>query len=106
MAHALMRHLLRGYFDADGYFAVRPTGRTTFGIGACHRTLVAQMQAWCIVQTGVSQTALIPSRSIWHFRQYARREVRQLVSLLYADAAVALPRKLAIAQRLMCADER
>lgn len=101
IAHALTRHLIRGFFDADGYFAVRPTGRVTFGVASYQRELVAQIQAWCIAQTGVSRTALVPSRTLWHYRQYAQHEVEKIATLLYDGATVSLERKHAIAQRIM-----
>jgi hypothetical protein len=74
---ALTRHLIRGYFDADGYFSVRPSGRVTIGVVSYNREIVEEIQEWCVAQTGVSQTALVQSRNIWHYRQYATNEVTE-----------------------------
>src|SRR5262249_9128242 len=88
-------------FRADGYFSVRPSGRVTFGVSAYNREIVEEIQEWCVVQTGVSRTSLVSSRSNWHYRQYANHEVETLAALLYDTANVYLERKHAIAQLIM-----
>ncbi len=97
----LMRHLLRGYVDADGYFSVRPSGRATFGVVSFSREIVAEIQEWCIAEIGVRRTALVPSWNIWHYRQYATHEVGAIAAHLYEGASVSLERKQATAQRVM-----
>ena len=97
----LVRHLLRGYVDADGYFALRPTGRVTFGVGSYSREIVEEIQEWCIAEIGVRRTALVPSRTVWHYRQYATHEIGAIAAHLYEGASVSLARKHATAQRVM-----
>src|SRR5262249_24833545 len=97
----LTRHLIRGYFDADGYLSVRPSGRVTFGVASYNREIVEEIQEWCIAETGVSRTALVPSRNIWHYRQYATHEVETIAAFLYDAASVYLVRKHAIGQLIM-----
>jgi Mor family transcriptional regulator len=97
----LMRHLLRGYVDADGYFSLRIQGGARFGVVALNREIVAEIQEWFIAEVGVSCTALIHSGTAWHYRQYGTRQVQKIAAYLYRDATVYLDRKYRLAQDIL-----
>jgi Mor family transcriptional regulator len=99
--HALMRHFLRGYVDADGYFSVRAKYGATFGVVALNREIVAEIQEWCIAEVGVSRTALIYGGTAWHYRQYGAGQVGKIATYLYHDATIYLDRKYRLAHQIM-----
>src|SRR5713226_5748131 len=97
----LMRHFLRGYIDADGYFSMREKTGARFGVVAFNREIVEEIQDWFIKALGVSRTSLVHSGSVWHYRQYGNIQVRKIASYLYSDARVYLNRKYHLAQRIL-----
>lgn len=99
--HAFMRHFLRGYIDADGYFSIVAKTGARFGVVSFNREIVEEIQDWFIKELGVSRTSLLPSGSVWHYRQYGNIQVRKIVSYLYSDASVYLDRKYHLAQRIL-----
>jgi hypothetical protein len=100
-----MRHLLRGYVDADGYVSLHAKGGARFGVVAFSREIVQEIQDWFIQELGVRRTSLIHSGVAWHYRQYGTGQVRKIVSYLYGEASVYLNRKYRLAQRIMGADD-
>ena len=52
--HALMRHFLRGYIDADGSFSIRAKEGVIFGVGAFNKEIVEEIQSWFVEEIGVS----------------------------------------------------
>lgn len=98
--HTFMRHLLRGYIDADGSFSLRKTGTPVFGVGAFNREIVAEIQDWFVEEIGVSRTSIIHSGSHWYYRQYGSGQVRKIASYLYSDSSVYLDRKYHLAQSI------
>jgi Mor family transcriptional regulator len=99
--HALMRHLIRGFIDADGYLSLRVEAGARFGVVALNREIVAEIQDWFIQELGVRRTALIHSARVWHYRQYGTLQVSKIAAYLYRDASVYLDRKYQLAQRMM-----
>jgi Mor family transcriptional regulator len=99
--HSLMRHFLRGYIDADGYFSLRTQGGARLGVVALNREIVAEIQDWFIAEVGVSRTSLVQSGSAWHYRQYGTLQVQKIAAYLYRDATVYLERKHQLAQRIL-----
>jgi Mor family transcriptional regulator len=103
--HTLTRHFLRGYIDGDGYFSIGAKTGARFGVGACNKEIVEEIQAWFIQELGVSRTSLIHSGN-WHYRQYGNGQVRKIVLYLYSDASVYLDRKYHLARRILSNDTR
>jgi Mor family transcriptional regulator len=97
----LMRHFLRGYVDADGYFSLRILGGARFGVVALNREIVADIQERLIAEVGVSRTTLIYSGTAWHYRQYGTRQVSKIAAYLYHSATVYLDRKYLLALQIM-----
>ena len=102
IAHPFLRHLLRGYVDADGYISIRPTYGATVGVVSFNKEIVEEIQNRLIQELGVSRTSLIHSGVAWHYRQYGTLQVRKIVSYLYGGATVYLDRKYQLAQKLVC----
>ncbi len=97
----LLRHLLRGYVDADGSFSIRIKGGARFSVGAYNREIVAEIQERFVGEIGVSRTSIVHSGSHWYYRQYGNIQVRMIASYLYGDACVYLDRKYQLAQRIL-----
>src|SRR5260370_4667688 len=51
----LMRHFLRGYIDADGYFSISAKAGARFGVVAFNREIVEEIQDWLIKELAVSR---------------------------------------------------
>ena len=98
--YPLIRHLLRGYVDADGSFSIHIKGGARFSVGAYNREIVAEIQDWFVGEIGVSRTSIIQSGSHWYYRQYGNIQVRKIASYLYSDASVYLDRKYHLVQRI------
>ena len=61
-----MRHLVRGYVDADGYLLLRPKYGATFGVVSFNREIVEEIQNWLVEELGIRRTAIIHSGVAWH----------------------------------------
>jgi intein-encoded DNA endonuclease-like protein len=99
----LMRHLIRGYIDADGYFGIRASGTAFFGVSAYNIEIVEAIQDWFMQELDFRRTALIHSRAVWHYRQGGNTQTRAVAKCLYEGASIYLDRKYALAQRILAA---
>jgi transposase len=96
-----MRHLIRGYVDADGYLSLRPKYGATFGVVSFNGEIVEEIQNWLVQELAVSRTSIIHSGVAWHYRQYGMLQVSKIASHLYSDAEIYLDRKYELAHQIM-----
>ena len=95
----LMRHMLRGYIDADGYFSRIEDYGARFGVAAFNREMVEEIQDWFIQELGVSRTSPVHTGTAWHYRKTGTLQVGKIAAYLYSDAQVYLDRKYERAHR-------
>lgn len=87
----LHRHFIRGVVDGDGHLSA---AKSALRIGSCSFELVAQVADWIQKALAVSfriKHRVLPSGKAFHTLSFS--ETASVVKWLYADCAIAIPRK-------------
>ena len=107
----LLRHYWRGVFDGDGCISRRP-GKVSSSRPAWHFELTGS-RAMCdgfrgfLRDSGVETAAVVaPAAGVARFGVGGQRLARRVAATLYADCAIALPRKRALADAVLAQSGR
>jgi hypothetical protein len=92
---------LRGLFDGDG--SIHPIGEKRFGINFTGYNLeyVQDFQNEINNLIGKNNPSKIPKKSAYQATWNGGKEVKKIVSILYKNSQVYLPRKYALALRIL-----
>ncbi len=97
----LMHHMYRGFFDGDGSLYETPTTHSWRFEVIGSRKFVEEFQQWLAVTAHVTPTKLFDCGQVVAVRSSGCRVIERIMTELYRDATIYLPRKFEQYQQML-----